>query len=247
MLPYVFQSTSLTIGSYGLMLAIAYLVGRWYFLKQLTSRHPKLESGEVLIIMLLVFGVVGAKLMFVAKNSDSMHLLTSGTGFSSQGALLGAILASIVYARTSGVKFSTLLDTGAPAAILAYALARVGCFLSGDDCHGLPTELPWGMSFPNGIAATIERVHPVPLYEIAYALAIFVFLKSRFNEKSQPYSAFFTLFLLWGICRFLVEFVSANPKLLFGFSGSQVGAAIMVLISIVFFATNKSRQFSKQA
>ena len=246
MLPYVYQSTSITIGSYGLMLAIAYLIGRWYFLKQLTGRHPNLESGEVLIIMLLVFGVVGAKLMFVAKNTDSMHLLISGTGFSSQGALLGAILASIIYARTSGVKFSTLLDTGAPAAILAYALARVGCFLSGDDCHGLPTDLPWGMSFPNGIAATTETVHPVPLYEIAYASLIFIFLKSRFNHQSKPYFAFFTLFLLWGISRFLVEFVSANPKLIFGLSGSQIGAAVMVLISLLFFATSKPRKLEQK-
>jgi phosphatidylglycerol:prolipoprotein diacylglycerol transferase len=242
MFPYIYKSSNFAVGSYGLMLAIAYLVGRWYFLTKLQKASPKLQSGELLIIMLLVFGVVGAKLMFLLKNSDSAHLMLSGTGFSSQGALIGAILASVLYSRYANIRFSILVDSGAPAAILAYAIARVGCFLSGDDCYGIPTSLPWAMSFPNGVAATEQLVHPVPLYEIGYSVLIFVFIKSRYNEKSSPYHAFFMLLGLWGGCRFLVEFVSANPKVLLGFSGSQLGAAIMLLTAVTFFGLSKYKK-----
>ena len=238
MFPYIYKSSSLQIGSYGLMLAIAYLVGRWFYLVQLEKQRPALKNTEGLIILLLVFGVVGAKLMFIMKNPAQSHLLFNGMGFSSQGAILGAMLATWLFAKLNGVGLHLLLDAAAPAAILAYALARVGCFLSGDDCYGIPTDLPWGMSFPAGISPTTAKVHPVPLYEIAYSLLIFVYLVKNQAKKLIPYQQFFTLLGLWGAARFLVEFVSSNPKIISFMSGSQFGALLMFVSALAFFWRN---------
>ncbi|MGB0494910.1 MAG: prolipoprotein diacylglyceryl transferase [Kangiellaceae bacterium] len=241
MYPTIYQSDSLTIGSYGLMLAIAYLVGRWFFLKQLASQSDLKFNSEILIILLLTFGVVGAKLMFLIKNPDKSHLLYSGTGFSSQGALLGAIVASFLFTYLNKVSLDRILDNAAPAAILAYAIARVGCFLSGDDCYGIATNLPWAMDFPDGIAPTDEHVHPVPLYEIIYSAIIFLILTGRNTANSKPYESFFLLLGLWGVCRFAVEFISANEKLMMGMSGSQVGALLMTITSIFYFAVIRKK------
>ena len=104
MFPYLIKSDSFTIGSYGLMLAIAYLVGRWFFLNTLEKSKPAILNTEVLIILLLVFGVVGAKLMFILKNPEKQSLLLSGTGFSSQGAILGAILATYLFTHYQKIK-----------------------------------------------------------------------------------------------------------------------------------------------
>lgn len=240
MYPYLVKSDSITIGSYGLMLAIAYLVGRWFFLNTLEKSKPVISNTEILIILLLVFGVLGAKLMFLIKNPEKQSLLLSGTGFSSQGAILGAILATYLFTHFQKVKFSNILDAAAPAAILAYAIARMGCFLSGDDCYGIPTDLPWAMSFPQGIAPTDNHVHPVPLYEIGYSLVIFVTLLKRQSKNNIPYSQFFTLLGLWGFCRFLVEFISSNPKIILGMSGSQFGALLMFMFAAVFFIHHRA-------
>ncbi|MDQ7050741.1 MAG: prolipoprotein diacylglyceryl transferase [Enterobacterales bacterium] len=238
MFPYIYQSNSLQIGSYGLMLAIAYLVGRWFYLVQLEKQQPPLKNTEALIILLLVFGVMGAKLMFIIKNPEQSHLLLNGMGFSSQGAILGAMLATWLFAKLNDVGLYLLLDAAAPAAILAYALARVGCFLSGDDCYGIATNLPWGMSFPDGISPTNTKVHPVPLYEIIYSLLIFIYLVKNQYKKLIPYQQFFTLLGLWGLSRFLVEFVSSNPKIVGFMSGSQFGAFLMFISALVFFGLN---------
>jgi len=240
MFPYLYQSNSIQIGSYGLMLAIAYLVGRWLYLVQLEKQSPKLRNTEALIIMLLVFGVVGAKLMFIMKNPSQSHLLFNGMGFSSQGAILGAMLATWLFAKVNGVGLYVLLDAAAPAAILAYALARVGCFLSGDDCYGIATDLPWAMSFPHGIAPTTTMVHPVPLYEIIYSVLIFTLLIKNQHKKLIPYQQFFTLLGLWGISRFLVEFVSSNPKVIGFMSGSQFGALLMFIAAVAFFVVKRT-------
>lgn len=239
MLPYLYESSSFTIGSYGLLLAIAYLTGRWYFLSTLEKAVKPTQNLEVLIILLLISGVVGAKLMFILKNPEKAQLLLSGTGFSSQGAIIGAIIATWGFSYFSKFKLNYLLDYAAPAAILAYALARLGCFLSGDDCYGVPSDLPWAMSFPHGIAATSEKVHPVPLYEIAYSIPLFIFLAKRQMRQFKPYSQFFLLLGLWGACRFLVDFVSTNKQLLWGLTGSQIGALLMVIASLTFWLRQK--------
>jgi len=235
MYPTIYQSETFTIGSYGLMLAIAYLLGRWYFLRQIATQSDLKFNSEVLIIMLLSFGVIGAKLMFVLKNPDKSHLLFNGTGFSSQGALLGAILASLLFTYLNKIPLHKILDNAAPAAILAYAIARMGCFLSGDDCYGIATDLPWAMSFAQGIAPTDDHVHPLPLYEIIYSTIIFLILSGRKIAEPIPYEPFFMLLGLWGVCRFVIEFISTNEKVVFGMSGSQTGALIMFFSSGVYF------------
>jgi prolipoprotein diacylglyceryltransferase len=65
-----------------------------------------------------------------------------------------------------------MFDAGSPAAALGYGIGRIGCLLSGDGDYGKPTSLPWGMSFPNGLVPTTERVHPTPIYELIVACAI---------------------------------------------------------------------------
>ncbi len=239
MYPYVYSSENFTLGSYGLFLAIAYLVGRWFFLTNLERASPKTKNTEYLIILLLVLGVLGAKLMFMLKNPDKSELLFSGTGFSSQGALLGALLATYLFTRFNKIKLHVLLDNAAPAAILAYALARVGCFLSGDDCHGIESNFPWAMTFPDGIKPTDSKVHPVPLYEIIYSLIIFSILIARKAREKVPYEQFFLLLGLWGACRFMIEFVTTNKPVIFAMSGSQIGALLMALSSLVYFTMRK--------
>lgn len=252
MFPYAYQSSSITIGTYGVMLAIAYLTGRYLYVKRLEAVTEKPINTELLIILLLVFGVIGAKVMFVLKNPERASFtdwssLTSGSGFSSQGAIIGAMLVTYLFAHFSRLSLYKLLDSAAIPAIVAYIIARIGCFLSGDDCYGQPTELPWAMSFPNGIAATEQHVHPVPLYEILYSIGIWFYLTKIQLKNPPPYYLFMNLLVTWGLCRFLVEFVAANPTKLFGMSGSQFGALIMFLVGSGYLVWQMSNSGQKKA
>jgi prolipoprotein diacylglyceryltransferase len=87
------------------------------------------------------------------------------------------------------------------------------------------------MSFPHGLIPTTLRVHPLPLYETAYALAIFLVLWPRGQPgiyARLPHGAILADVLLWtGICRFCTQFVSRNGKLFAGLTEAQ-------LVSIAF-------------
>lgn len=249
MFPYIYESPQFTIGTYGVMLAIAYLLGRYQYIQRINQVATKPVNTELLIISLLVFGVIGAKLMFMLKNPERASFsdwgsITSGSGFSSQGAILAAIAVTLIFARFSKVKLNLLLDSAAAPAVLAYAIARFGCFLAGDDCYGIKTDVPWAISYPKGVAPTHDLVHPLPTYEIIYSLAIWYFLKTRQKLTTAPYSQFFWLLLTWGFCRFWVEFISTNPIKLLGMTGSQFGALLMFLVGLSFFAWQYLQQKS---
>ena len=63
-------------------------------------------------------------------------------------------------------------DWVAPYLALGHSIGRIGCFLVGD-CYGKACDLPWAMSFPNGIPPTLEHVHPTQLYESLFGFLIF--------------------------------------------------------------------------
>ena len=137
--------------------------------------------------------------------------------------------------RAGGRRSAALrtLDLAAPAAAIGYGIGRIGCFLSGDGCYGIPTNLPWGMSFPNGIEPTFVRVHPTPLYELAAGLLIGWWLWWRGGKPRGTGAIVGEYLLLSGIARFLVEFIRRNPKVLWGLSNAQLASAASIVAGIV--------------
>jgi predicted O-methyltransferase YrrM len=141
------------------------------------------------------------------------------------------------------------MDSAAPAAALGYAVGRIGCLLSGDGDYGIPTSLPWGMSFPNGLVPTTERVHPTPIYEFIAGVFIFVYLwrqgaKAVRGPRPQG-QVVAEFFILTGLARFLVEFIRINPPLALGMSNAQ-WAALFTTIAGVVLLIHVKKQFRAQ-
>jgi phosphatidylglycerol---prolipoprotein diacylglyceryl transferase len=187
----------LTITTFGLMVACAMLAA-FFVLRADLERRGLAASGaqeksgtaphksanaeaEMLIAIPCLAGLAGAKLYHVLESpadffAHPLALLISPFGFAWFGGLLAGFAAFVWVGRRQHIPLLTLLDAGSPAAALGYGIGRIGCFLSGDGDYGIPTSLPWGISFPNGLVPTTERVHPTPIYELIVACAIAWFL-----------------------------------------------------------------------
>lgn len=186
----------LTIPTFGLMVACAMLAA-FFVLRAdlerrglvaskektapLESRKSANAEAELLIAIPCLVGLAGAKLYHLLESpaefvAHPLALLFSPYGFAWFGGLLAGFAAFVWIGRRQHIPLLTLLDAGSPAAALGYGIGRIGCFLSGDGDYGIPTSLPWGMSFPNGLVPTTERVHPTPIYELIVACAIAWFL-----------------------------------------------------------------------
>jgi phosphatidylglycerol:prolipoprotein diacylglycerol transferase len=105
---------------------------------------------------------------------------------------------------------------------VAYAIGRIGCWLSGDGTYGKPTSLPWGMPVTHGVVPTDITVHPTPLYEALGALAIAALLWALARRQPPPFAVVAGYLVLSGFARFGVEFLRINEPAVWGLTQPQL-------------------------
>src|SRR5262249_52185576 len=156
------------------------------------------------------------------------------------GAIIGGFLALVILAWRFRIAPLLMLDVASPAAALGYGIGRIGCLISGDGDYGIPTTLPWGMSFPNGIVPTAEKVHPTPIYEFLIGLVIFWILGrlgARGFKTHGPNGIVFAAYLvLTGIARYLVEIIRINPRSFYGLTNAQAASVVSIVAGLALFA-----------
>ena len=253
----------LSIPTFGLMVATAMLVSAYVLQADFDRRRSQLQSmsaraekdeGFLIIGVAGFAGLVGARLYHVLETPHDFFAnpwpqLFSRYGFAWFGGFLGGFLALVILARWTKIPLLEFLDICSPAACVGYAIGRIGCLLSGDGDYGVATTLPWGMSFPNGLVPTPQRVHPTPLYEFFIWLAIAWFLwhmgtKSLLGPKAKG-EVFCNYLLFTGAARFLIEFIRINPRSFFGMTNAQTASLASILVGAVLLWRLKS-QFHQQ-
>jgi phosphatidylglycerol:prolipoprotein diacylglycerol transferase len=250
MIPYL-HIGPLQLPTFGLMVALA-LITAAYVLQADFDRRGMSADAFTMITVAGLLGILGAKLYHLLETpaeffANPLPLLFSRYGFAWFGGFLGGFGAMLVLGWRARLPVWAFLDACSPAASFGYAIGRIGCFLSGDGDYGKPTSLPWGMSFPNGVVPTTERVHPAPLYELLIWSAIGWLLwrlGARFlKSQRHPGEIFACYLVLTGVARFLVEIIRINPPWIFGLSNAQVASVISViggLMLLIFFSRSST-------
>jgi phosphatidylglycerol---prolipoprotein diacylglyceryl transferase len=232
-----------TLGTYGLMVAIG-LICAFFILRADFLRRGVSADAEAIIGITGLAGLVGSRLYHLLESpreffADPWPQLFSTMGFAFFGAVIGGFLALLFLAWRFRMSPLLLLDAASPAAAMGYGIGRIGCLISGDGDYGIPTSLPWGMSFPNGIVPTTEKVHPTPIYEFLVAVLIFWILwkfGGRAIKTHAPNGIVFAAYLvLTGLARFLVEFIRINPRSFYGLTNAQAASVASVLAGAILF------------
>jgi phosphatidylglycerol:prolipoprotein diacylglycerol transferase len=237
-----------SIGTFGIMLWLAAVCACWVLHRNF--RRWKIDADAIGIVAIsTVAGVIGAKLWHVLETPgllwhDPLGMLLDRAGFAWFGGLVLGILALLWQSRSAGLSKLGMLDLAAPAAAVGYGVGRLGCLTSGDGDYGIPTNLPWGMGFPNGLVPTPPgvRVHPTPVYELIVALLIAWLLWKRGRpEAARPAGEITGAYLiLSGLARFLVEFIRINPKIYWGMSNAQVASIGSVIVGVLLIVWARS-------
>jgi phosphatidylglycerol:prolipoprotein diacylglycerol transferase len=237
MYPYI-HFGRFTIGTFGLLLWFAAVCAGYVL--YLNFRRFRVQADAVTVVAFTtVFGVIGAKLWHVLETphllmQDPAGMLFDRAGFAWYGGLVAGILTLLWQGRQAGTGALGMLDLASPAAAIGYGVGRIGCLVSGDGDYGVPTNLPWGMSFPRGLVPTFNKVHPTPIYEFLAALVIAALLWVFANRKpARPVGEVTGAYLiLSGIARYLVEIIRINPKIYWGMSNAQVASVGSVVLGI---------------
>ncbi len=246
--PTIFRIGPLQVRWYGLMYILSFFLALF-----LTKRHLK-EKGlahkipflENLLFISFVGLILGARLgfcffyypdFFLANPLEIFKVWKGGMSF--HGGLLGGVLFGYIYLKKHKESFLFWADMVSIPAPLGLFFGRIGNFINGE-IFGKPTDLPWGMVFPEG--GPIPR-HPVQLYEgLVTGLFLFLFMW-MLRKKDLPQGAKFGTFLIvYGVLRFFFEFLRVPAQsfpLLFGWmTMGQVLCVVMILLggSILYLA-----------
>ncbi|AFY31277.1 prolipoprotein diacylglyceryl transferase [Calothrix sp. PCC 7507] len=217
-LPLAFQFTSpgpilqkigpITIRWYGLLIATAVLIGvsLSQYLAKRRNVNPELLSD--LSIWLVIGAIPAARLYYVlfqwpeyAQHPDRIIAIWQG-GIAIHGAILGGLVAALIFAKLKQVSFWQLADLVAPSLILGQAIGRWGNFFN-SEAFGGPTNLPWKLFIPPERRppelANFEYFHPTFLYESLWNLLVFALLITLFFRglQGKPRLKLGTLFLVY--------------------------------------------------
>jgi phosphatidylglycerol:prolipoprotein diacylglycerol transferase len=213
------------------MVAVAALVGLWLFRRELERSGLSADAVDAGIVGVLG-GLVGAKLLWTIEHAGEAawtDLLFARGGLSWYGGLIGGVGAGLIYIVMRGWPIIPTLAAATPALAFGHMLGRVGCLLVGDD-YGRPTNLPWGIAFPEGLPPTTVPVHPTQIYE-ALGLAVLGWLLLRWRRHHVPDGVVLGRYLFAaGALRFAVEFVRVNERIAFGLSVAHL-ASIGVVVA----------------
>src|SRR5262245_62114969 len=225
MYPKLFDLGPVTIHTYGLLLALAFIAGIW-----LTSRNARKEGLDPdaiwnLGLIIIFSALVGAKVLlflsdfqYYSQNPREIFSLSTLRSFGVYyGGLLLALGASAWYMRRVGLPGWKTADLAAPGIALGQAIGRLGC-LSAGCCYGKPTNLPWGITFTSryafdnvGVPLNV-RLHPTQIYESVGTLVLFLYLMWRLPRRKFAGQVILEYLVLYAALRFVIEFYRDDDR-----------------------------------
>ncbi|MFA6542459.1 MAG: prolipoprotein diacylglyceryl transferase [Bacteroidota bacterium] len=265
--PIIYQLGPIKIYSFGLMMGISFLIGNYLLTREFKRKKIKADHASNITLIALIGGVAGSKILYLIENlseflADPFGMAFSPGGLTFYGGFILATVSIYFYAKKNEIKFIHIADAIAPALLLAYGIARIGCHLAGDGDYGYPTTLPWGTDYshgtyppsyafrgfpeitsqyPGGIVPDNTLCHPTPIYETIICSLFFLYMWKNKEKWTQDGKMFSVYLVLAGIERFAVEFLRLNPRFIFGLSEAQIFSVILIAIgSIGLFSLKKT-------
>jgi len=222
--PILFNAGPITVYSYGVLLAGAYLAGLWLAVRR--ARAAGIDGNRImdLLIWVIIAALVGAKALlfivdfehFTSSWAEFTTLLRSGGVF--YGGLIAAVLVCIYQLRKHRLALWPSADLFAPGIALGYMVGRLGCLMAGC-CYGKPTDVAWAITFTNPAAnfnvgtPLNVALHPTQLYEAAAGLVLLVaMLAVEKRPGGFPGRTFWSFAFMYSVLRFIIEFFRGDDR-----------------------------------
>jgi len=243
--PILFSIGHFALRWYGLIILIAMGVGIWLTTQEAERKGFKQDDIYDTAMWIIVAGLIGARLFHVLDHwsheyaTDPIRALYVWEGgLAIWGALVGGLIAGALITWRRGWRFPRFLDAAAPGLVLAQAIGRIACVITGD-AMGKPTDGPFGFAYtsPNAMVPNLGVYYsPMPVYEIIVNLGIFAVLW-RLRKQNWTDGRLFLVYLtLYSLERFFLAFTSSYRIIAFGLTQSQIIAVFGFAIGLALLA-----------
>ena len=210
----------ISIKTFGVMFALGFAAAGLVLGRRLKELGKPVDWTYEVVFASLVGGVVGAKVYFVIQHGD-LGSLFSGTGLVWYGGALGGAAAVIGWAAWRKMLNVQLLDICCVPLALGYAVGRIGCQLS-------------------GTVPTTQTVHPTPIYE-TILVGLIAWWLWRNRDQFRPGILFAWYLVLYGLERFLIEFIRRNSEVVAGLTAPQLESLGLIVAGVVWILVVRRR------
>ncbi len=218
-----FGGSTITIYTYGFMVALAFLVGMFWISHESKRVGQSPARAMDLAFYVIVAAIVGSRILHIAVSERERFLsnpliifrIWEG-GLVFYGGLIGALLVSVWYMRRHKLPLWIYCDIFAPAIALGHVFGRLGCFMAGC-CFGRLVGHPawYATTFPanpSSFAPTGLPLYPTQLMEAAGELVVFFILFFMRKKKSFDGQLIATYLILYAILRAAVEYFRGDTE-----------------------------------
>jgi len=218
--PIAFSVFNLEIRWYGIITAVALIIG--FVVVYFIAKFRKEKADEVLNLapFAVIFSILGARLLHVAvnwsyygENLSYIFQFRRG-GLAIQGAMLAGIITLIVFTKIRKLDFWLWADIVLPGLLIGQAIGRWGNYFN-QEAFGRPTSLPWGIFIEQANRPanyiSFEYFHPTFFYEsmanfILFAVLIIMHRLYRKKPGRMAYGLILSMYLgVYAIYRTFIE------------------------------------------
>ena len=256
--PFLFSIGHFHLRWYSLIVTVAIIIGTWLAVKEAGRKGFNTEKISESVVWVVIAGLVGARLfhvldhwsdVFAANPVRALYIWEGGLAI--WGGVLGGLVATAVLARIYRWKFPRLLDAFVPGVVLAQAIGRIACIITGD-AVGKPTNGPFGFAYnsPNAMVPQLGVYYtPTPVYEILMNLAIFALLWNLRKKGLKDGILTLIYLALYSFVRFFIAFTSTYKIIALGLNQAQLVSVVVFAISLPLLAITllKNQQHSLNA
>ena len=245
---------------YGVVIALGMLLAIAYASYRCKQHGIKIDDLIDIAIFTIFFGVIGARLYYVALNASNFKTFADVINIRTGGlAILGGVafgaITIFVTCLIKKISWRKLFDCAGPAVMIAQAIGRFGNFFNGE-AYGSVTTLPWRMSSKkfadellNPAIKEIEPisaeqyqqilngtlgVHPTFLYELLWNVLGFVIINLLYKKKKFDGQIALYYFAWYGLGRMFIEGLRTDPMMI-----GDTGIRSNQLLSFLIFAETK--------
>ena len=255
--PVLFDFGLINIKWYSLSYIFGIIIGWWYGKKIILKRFEhigerfKLDEFDNLISYIIISIIIGGRIgyvilynphYYISNPLDTFKIWEGGMSF--HGALVGIIIATILFSSQKKIQSLFLLDIIACVSPIGIFLGRIANFINAE-LVGKETDLPWSVIFPS--VDMIPR-HPSQIYEaLLEGLILFFIMNKLFQKKDYKTGQCSYMFLIcYGVLRIISEFFR-EPDVQLGYLFNLVSmgtflSLIMILSGLIFYYFQKKNE-----
>jgi phosphatidylglycerol:prolipoprotein diacylglycerol transferase len=235
--PVAFSIGPLELRWYGIMVVLAVIA--ILAISLLEAKRLGVDGDHIysLAVWAVIGGVLFSRVVHVIDKWDyylkNPGQILSFEGLGVYGAVIGVIVAVVVYCLVKKLSIWLMADIISPGALVGMAIGRIGCVFNGC-CYGLTTSLPWEVEYtcPESYAPLGVPLHPTQMYHIIWNLAAFAVLWLLCRRLKPQGSVFLIYLAFYAAGDLLIRLVRDGEPFLFGLQQAQVIGIVMLLITL---------------